>query len=93
MSVFPSLQRPQIAEAMNGQAIRILHALVCKPLDVTRKPAPRSQVQVMPGHAAVNVDRTGDRLGDGLYRRHDGLTCGCCQRSPMHWTAAEQYAT
>jgi hypothetical protein len=47
----------------------------------------------VPDHAAINLDRTGDRLGDVLYRRHDGLTCGCCPRSPLHWTGGQQSAT
>jgi hypothetical protein len=70
--MFPSLKRSQIAEAVNCQPIRILHAFVRKPLDMPRKPSPRLHVQVVPGHAAVNLDRTRDRSGDGLYRRHRG---------------------
>ncbi len=68
----PPLQIPQIAEAVNGQSIDVLDTLIGKPLDVTRKPAPRPHVQVMPSDAAVNIDRTRDRLGDGLYGRHVG---------------------
>jgi glutathione S-transferase len=78
-SAFPSLQVSQIAEAMNGQSVRVPHALVRKPLDMSREPTPRLQVQVMPGHAAVNLDRTSDRLGNGLYRRHGGQRAGAAR--------------
>lgn len=70
--MFPSLQRSQIAEAVNGQPIRVLHAFIRKPLDMSREAPPRLHVQVVPGHTAVNLDRTRDRSGDGLYRRHEG---------------------
>ena len=93
MSVFPPLQISQIAEAMHGQSIGVLHTLIGKPLDVPRKPTPRRHVQLVPGHAAVNLDRAGDRLGDVLYLRHDRLTCGRRPRSPLHWTGGRQSAT
>jgi hypothetical protein len=57
---------------MNGQPAGVLHTLLREPFDVSRKTTPRPQVQVMPGHAAINLDRASDRFSDVLDRRHEG---------------------
>ncbi|MBV9459550.1 MAG: hypothetical protein JO141_18800 [Bradyrhizobium sp.] len=90
--MFPSVQIPQVSEAVDGQSVLVVDALICEPLDVTREAPPRLHVQVMPGNAAVNLDCSRNRLGDVLYRCHDRLTYGCCPRSPLYWTADRQSA-
>ena len=65
--VEPVIAMPEIAEAVNRQAVLVLHALVGEPLDMPREIAPRAQVQLMPGHASVDIDRTRDRLCDVVY--------------------------
>ncbi len=59
-----SLQLAQIAEATNGQAAGVLHALFGQPANVPREIAPRSLVQIMSGHAAIDLDRSNERFCD-----------------------------
>ena len=87
------VQISQIAEAMNGQSTGVLHALIRKPLDMPRETAPRPHVQLVPGHAAVNLDRTLDRSRDVLHGHHLTTTYGPSPRSPTHWTDDPQSGT
>jgi len=62
---------PQIAEAVNRETVLIFDPLFRKPLDMPREITPCAQVQLVPGHAPVDIDRTRDRLGDVFDGRHE----------------------
>jgi hypothetical protein len=49
---------------MNRETVLVFNPLFGKALDVPREIAPRPQVQLMPGYAAVNIDRARDRFCD-----------------------------
>lgn len=53
-----------MAEPVNRQPVGIL---IRQTLDVSRETALRRHVQIMSGHAAINVDLACERLGDGLH--------------------------
>jgi hypothetical protein len=55
---------------MNRETVLVFNPLFGKALDVPREIAPRAQIQLVPGHAAVNVERSRDRFGDVFNGRH-----------------------
>src|SRR5262249_60500236 len=60
----------QVAPAVNREAAFVLHALIGKPLDVPREITPQPNVQLVPGHATVDLDRARNRSGDVFDGRH-----------------------
>ena len=54
------VQTPQIAEPMDRQLAGVMHTLVGKSLDVSRKVAPRLGVKLMSGCATIDLDRASD---------------------------------
>jgi hypothetical protein len=72
LSIAAVIAAPQITEPVNRETVLVFNTLFCQPLDMPREVAPRSKVQLMPGHDAVNVDRTRDRFGDMFDGRHVG---------------------
>jgi hypothetical protein len=46
----------QIAEAVHGQTVRVLHALLGQPFDVAREIATHAPVEFVPGHPAINPE-------------------------------------
>lgn len=54
----------QIAEAVHGQAGRIMRALLRHGPDMPGHVTLRAPVQVVPGHGTVDIDRASDWFGD-----------------------------
>jgi hypothetical protein len=54
----------QIAEPAYRQTAGILHPLLGQPADMLRKVAPRPQIQIMSGHATIDLHRSKERLCD-----------------------------
>jgi hypothetical protein len=52
----------QITQAVYSQSVGILDTLVGKRPDVTRQRTAELVVELPPGHATVDVDRSGNRL-------------------------------